>query len=83
MAALDHMKSKIEAETKELGLVDVAEPFRPSRFTEGARHLGLNAGFAVDLETGRLGLRRPAAGFQVEGAGESSRSISSHWQSEV
>ena len=50
--SIDCLKRKIEAKRQELGAVDVAEIFSPPRFTRGASHLGLNAGFAVDLETG-------------------------------
>ncbi|CAK9027043.1 Reverse transcriptase Ty1/copia-type domain-containing protein, partial [Durusdinium trenchii] len=50
--SIDCLKRKIEAKKQELGAVDVAEIFSPPRFTRGASHLGLNAGFAVDLETG-------------------------------
>ena len=50
--SIDCLKRKIEAKKQELGAVDVAEVFSPPRFTRGASHLGLNAGFAVDLETG-------------------------------
>ena len=50
--SIDCLKRKIAAKRQELGAVDVAEIFSPPRFTRGASRLGLNAGFAVDLETG-------------------------------
>eukprot|EP00435_Cladocopium_sp_Y103_P033123 s170_g8.t1 len=50
--ALDIVERQIEARKAQLGAVDVAEIFSPPRFTKGAPHLGLNPGFAVDLQTG-------------------------------
>ena len=50
--ALDEVARQVEARRAQLGAVDVAEMFSPPRFTQGAAHLGLTAGFAVDLQTG-------------------------------
>ena len=52
LEALDMVERQVEARRAQIGAVDVAEIFSPPRFTAGAPHLGLNPGFAVDLQTG-------------------------------
>ena len=49
---MDEVARQVKARKAQLGAVDVAEMFSTPRFTQGAAHLGLNAGSAVDLQTG-------------------------------